>query len=72
MMLNEETKQALADENAQATTVYILNKLREFEAAQNITIGQMTTRTSFLEKRIADLEAKHGALVALVYSRGGK
>ena len=51
---------------------YILNKLREFEAAQNITIGAMTTRTSFLEKRVQDLEAKHGALVALVYSRGGK
>ena len=62
----------LEDENQQATTTYILNKLREFEAAHNITIGAMTTRTSFLEKRIADLEAKHGALVALVYSRGGK
>ena len=53
-------------------TQYLLRKFETFEQAHDLTVGQLTSRISFLEKRIADLEAKHGALVALVYSKEGK
>jgi len=61
-----------AEENASATAAYILDKFRAFEAAHDLTVGQLTTRISFLEKRVQDAEARHGALVAAVYSREKK
>ena len=60
------------DENLSANTQYLLEKFRKFEEAHDLTIGQLHTRISFLEKRVSDAEAKHGALVALVYSKGEK
>lgn len=52
-------------------TTYLLSKLRRFEDANNLTIGQLHTRISFLEKRVSDAEMKHGALVAAFYSKEG-
>jgi len=59
-------------EDAVANTKHLYARLQEFEAAQDSTVGFLTRRISLLENDIKDLQAKHGALVALVYSRGGK
>ena len=61
-----------AEENASATAQCILDKFRAFEAAHDLTVGQLTSRISFLEKRVQDAEARYGALVAAVYSTEGK
>ena len=50
-------------------TQYLLRKFETFEQAHDLTVGQLTSRISFLEKRIRDVEAKHGALVAAVYAK---
>ena len=60
------------DENLSANTQYLLEKFRKFEEAHDLTIGQLHSRISFLEKRVSDAEARHSSLVAMVYHKGEK
>jgi hypothetical protein len=59
-------------EDAVANTKHLYARLQDVDPAQDSSMGFLMRRISLLENDIKDLQAKHGALVALVYSRGGK